>query len=240
MASSVNDISEEASSHNATGMFGVRKCVGCGIRMAEDELFVCADCANHLPLSYEWLTPSDNPTARLLWGKCHLERAVAGFLNQSHSSVSRMIYSLKYHGNMELGEWLGSFLAKEMMASGFFDGIDIIMPLPLHPRREQERGYNQSRAFAEGLARVTQLPLCDDAVARVRNTPSQATLTPDKRAGNMVGAFSVTHAEEIAWHHVLLVDDVITTGSSLASCASEMTKVEGVRVSMLAIGRTVI
>lgn len=221
-------------------LFAMRKCIGCEARMLRGESFVCAYCQAHLPFTYEELTPYDNPTARLLWGKCHVERAVAGLLNHSHSNVARMIYHLKYRGNTELGEWLGTLLAKRLCPHGFFDDIDIVMPLPLHPRRERARGYNQSLAFAEGLVDVTHIPIETRAVARVRDTPSQATLTPDKRSDNMVDAFRVVNPLLVAGKHILLVDDIITSGGSLASCIGEINKENEAHVSVLTIGRTVI
>lgn len=151
-----------------------------------------------------------------------------------------MIYHLKYRGNTELGEWLGALLAKRLLPHGFFDDIDVVMPLPLHPRRERARGYNQSLAFAQGLAGVTHIPIETSAVARVRDTPSQATLTPDKRSDNMVDAFRVVNSSLVEGKHILLVDDIITSGGSLASCIGEINKEDEARVSVLTIGRTMI
>ena len=134
--------------------------------------------------------------------------------------------------------YLGKVVAREMSPHGFFDGIDMIIPLPLHPARQRKRGYNQSCEFALGINSVLHIPVAEGIIVRTRNTKSQTLMTSTQRASNMIGAFAVARPEELKGKHVLLVDDILTTGASLGSCVDVLAKVADVRVSFLTIGKT--
>lgn len=214
------------------------RCGMCGARMATDEGIICPACSARLPRRDDTLNATDNSAARLVMQHVGVCRGAAWVDYVPRSEFADMIYGMKYHRHPETALKLGIMIAREMLPGGFFDGIDTIVPLPLHPIRERERGYNQSREFAHGLSRVLRLPVEDGAVARIRNTRSQTSLMPSQRMANVECAFSVTQPGRLRGRHALLVDDIVTTGASLSACMKEMAAVEGVRLSFLTIGKT--
>lgn len=214
-------------------------CVCCGRRLSGGERVLCAACNIGMPRRRDLLSPADNSTVRLLWGRADIERGAAWADYVPATALARAIYAMKYGGRRDIARVLGQMAAVEMSASGMFDGIDAVVPLPLHPARQRQRGYNQSLEIGAAVAAVAGLELCGSAVARLRNTPSQAAQAHNMRAANVHGAFGVPHPELLDGRHVLLVDDIITTGASLAECAHAMQAAAQVRVSFLTIGRTV-
>lgn len=214
------------------------RCGMCGARMASDESAVCPVCNAGLPRRKDMMNATDNPATRLVMQHVSVCRGAAWVDYVPRSAFADMIYSMKYQHHPEIGQRLGIMMAHEILPSGFFDGIDLIVPLPLHPIRERERGYNQSRELAFGLGQVLRLPVADGVVARVRNTNSQTSLMPSQRMANVEGAFGVKLPERLRGKHILLVDDILTTGASLSACMRVMSDVEDTRLSFLTIGKT--
>ena len=219
-------------------MVAPRYCEQCRRRLAVGERLFCSTCVMLLPRTGDELSPADNPAVRKLWGRVEVERGVSFAVYTPHVSFAPAVYAMKYGDRPDIADDFGRFIASELGASGLFDGIDVIVPLPLHRRRERERGYNQSTELARGISRVTGIPVCDDAVARTRYTPSQTTLSSDARASNVDGAFSLVRPERIKGRHVLLVDNIITTGASMAACAAVMARGGDITLSFLTVGRT--
>ena len=215
-----------------------RGCLMCGDRLSISERLLCTSCNMEIERTGEHLKPYDNVSARLFWGKLPIERCAAYLMYHPHSDFAQVIYDLKYRGHYEIGEELGLAMAREYSGSGFFDGIDMIVPMPLHPRRERERGYNQCREIAMALSHATRIPMRDDVVVRCRNTVSQTTLDHADRADNVNNAFALAKPDAVRGRHVLLVDDIVTTGSTLSACGSAVAKADGVRISIATVGRT--
>ncbi len=217
-------------------MLAPRACAACGHRLAEGEETLCTRCGIHLPRTGFASAPADNEMARLFWARLPIERAAALFYYHPHSPVARMVYDLKYRGQTATGRQMGRMAAREMAADGFFDGIDLILPLPLARRRERERGYNQSELIARGVADITGLPVVRDAVQRIRDTVSQTTLDHTGRSANMEAAFRLIRPEAVTGRHVLIVDDIVTTGASVTACGKAVAEAGGVRISVLSMG----
>lgn len=147
-----------------------RQCKLCGCRLAEDEQTLCLACSRKLPLTDDHLSPYDNNTARLLWGRMPVERATALTYYYPESFCALLMYKLKYGSQPDIGEWLGAYMANSFMPYALFDDIDIIVPLPIHKRRERERGYNQSHEIARGIGDISNIKVCNNIIERSRYT----------------------------------------------------------------------
>ena len=182
----------------------------------------------------------DNPVEKLFWGKIPLERATSYFLYHKGSNFRHILHLLKYEGRSDIGRTMGRFIAEEIAGSGFFDGIDAIVPVPLHPRKLRARGYNQSECLASGIADVTGIELDVQAVKRCVHSQTQTRKSAYERWENVAGIFRVDHPERYAGKHILLVDDVLTTGSTVTACADAFAGVEDLRISVLTLAKAAI
>jgi len=192
----------------------------------------------HLPLTHYEQSPLDNPLCRLFWGQFPVERAAALFSYEPQSPTSHMIYDMKYRSMPEIGEGLGMIIARQFAEAGFFMGIDVLMPVPITRRRQWQRGYNQSMEIARGVKMVTGLPICHRALRRTHFQESQTNQHAWERQRNVEGAFRLVSPDSIAGKHILLIDDIITTGATAIACGRELAKAEGVKISVLSIGYT--
>ena len=218
--------------------FQPRRCEICGSRLALSEHVICTACNMLLPRTFQCTDPYDNRMVRLFWGRVRAERGAAFLHYQPQSPVSRLFYQLKYHDRPDIAEQLGRLAALEFENSGFFEGIDFIVPLPLSKSRERKRGYNQCHEIALGIAQVTGIPILKNVVRRVKDTVTQTSKHAAERLDNMSKAFHCEHPELLNGKHVLLVDDLVTTGASLMSCAEEMQKNSDVLISIMTLGQT--
>ena len=212
-----------------------RPCAICGRRLSVNESLLCAVCHLHLPFTHYEKDPTDNPVARLFWGHFPVERAVALVYFIPKSEAGEMIYDMKYRGQADIGYDLGTIMAKQLAEQRFFDGIDALVSIPLHRHRLRERGYNQCDYIAQGIQQVTGIPLVKSAVQRIKDNPSQTHLQLLEREQNVANAFRVVRPELLESRHVLLIDDVMTTGATLLSCMQEMAKINGIRLSAFTI-----
>lgn len=172
----------------------------------------------------------------MCWGQMPIERATALFYYQKDSNYRHIIHELKYKGRKEVGEAMGRNMAYELENSHFFDGIDVIMPIPIHSKRFKKRGYNQSEWIAKGISAATNIPIDAHSVVRSTYTKTQVGLSTYQRWENVRGAFTLQHPEKFKNKHILIVDDVFTTGSTTIACADAYAQVEGVRISIIALG----
>lgn len=214
-----------------------RTCAACGERLAESERQVCTSCLLTLPRTHYARATAwqDNEMARLFWGRVEVERAAAWFFYRSGTSMSQMVHQMKYHHQPLLARHLGHLAAEEMSADGFFDGVDLLVPVPLTRRRERQRGYNQSREIARGISEVTGISMADRAVIRTRFEESQTRKSAAERMANVEGVFELTDAAAVAGRHVMLVDDVMTTGATLSACCRQLSAATDIKVSVFAL-----
>ncbi len=145
---------------------------------------------------------------------------------------------MKYLGHPEDGEIMGRMFAGEIKDDGFYEGIDLIVPVPLAKKRMRARGYNQSMEIAQGVSQITGIPVCDDVVIRKTFKSSQTKMNRWQRVDNVEDAFELKKPEKIRGKHLLMVDDVVTTGSTIISCAKEMMKCGEVKFSIISLGFT--
>lgn len=165
-----------------------------------------------------------------------IERCAALMFFHGGSQSSDIIYDMKYHNHPEIGVIMGELIAGEFAPKGFFKGMSLIVPVPLTKKRRRERGYNQSLEIARGVGRVTGLPVANDVVRRNVFAESQVMKDRWQRADNVEGAFELTRGDKIHGKHILLIDDVVTTGATICACGGELAKAGDVCVSVLSIG----
>lgn len=215
-----------------------RACPVCGMRMTVTEEVLCASCNRHLPRTFFWEHPLDNEMAKTFWIQIPVEKVAALFYYEAQSEASRLIYQLKYKGHPEIGEQLGKMTAEEIKESGFFEGIDILVPVPLTPEREKERGYNQSIEIAMGIHLATGIPVISNCLCRKAFAGSQTLKDRRSRQENVINAFQLLRPADLTGKHVLLIDDVVTTGATLVACGQEVMKAKPRAISILSLGYT--
>ena len=211
-----------------------RLCYACGNHLLRNENLICTECYVIIPRT-DYHFKEDNPVAQLFWGRCVIEKAAAFSYYNKGSRIRNLIHNLKYKGIKELGYELGKIYGLSLMSSGFTKDIDLIIPVPLHPAKERVRGFNQSNLISIGLGDAAKLPVSTNSLSRVAISATQTKRSRYERWTNVEGIFRVTDPMSITGKHVLLVDDVITTGSTIEACANELLKTEGVRVSVVAL-----
>ena len=211
-----------------------RLCYACGNHLLRNENLICTECYVVIPRTNYHLA-ENNPVEQLFWGRCMIEKAAAFSYFNKGSRIRNLIHSLKYKGIKEIGFELGKIYGLSLTSSGFTKDIDIIIPVPLHPSKERIRGFNQSEIISQGIAGASALPVDNNTLKRITVSATQTKRSRFERWTNVEGIFSVTDPLAIMGKHVLLVDDVITTGSTIESCANELLKIEGVRVSVVAL-----
>ena len=211
-----------------------RYCVCCGSRLALLEETLCTRCLEGLP-RVRFFSWEDNDIARIFWGLVDVQGAASFFHYTRHSPYSRILFALKYHNRPEVGKAMGRMMGEALKRKGFFEGVDLIVPVPLSRKKERQRGYNQSAWIARGIAEATGLPVDTQSVVRTVSNPSQTSLDEHQRQENVRNIFGVAHPERLEGRHILLVDDVITTGATMKSCAETIAHACHVRFSVLSL-----
>ncbi len=225
-------------------LFFPRICPMCGRRLVGGEEALCVTCNLHLPRTDTWQHPYDNEMAKMFWHLLPVERCGALFFYQGHSIPSILLYQLKYGNRSDIGVALGRLLADEGERSGFYEGIDAIVPVPLAKERQKKRGYNQSERIAQGISEKTGLPVWNHVVTRDTFRESQTHKNRWERQVNVDHVFSLgepflpggSENAAVQGKHLLVVDDVCTTGATVLSCCSALMKAGNVRFSIVSVG----
>jgi len=212
-------------------------CLCCGESLVHGEEMVCTRCLIDMKRT-NYHTVPDNALEQLFWGRCQIERGAAFSVYNRGSHIRKLIHVMKYKGGKELGYRLGKLYGGYLNHTPFMEGIDAFIPVPLHPTRLKARGYNQSDYIARGLSDVTGVPVCSNVLIRSTKTTTQTHRRRYERWENVEGLFVVSSHESIIGKHIMLVDDVITTGSTMEACAEALLKHEGTRVSVVALAVT--
>ncbi len=209
-------------------------CVACNAALtASAAQCFCFKCRRELDRAD--FDPHDNEILQRLWGRVPLEAAAALYFFRKKSPVQWALHHLKYSNQPDIGRRLGHLLGLQMLAHPHFKTVGAIVPVPLHPLKQRQRGYNQSTAIAEGLAEVLHAPVLPHVLARGTHTVSQTRKHRMERFQNVDTAFSMARPQTVAGKHVLLVDDVLTTGATIETCGNLLAGVEGTRVSVATI-----
>ena len=216
-----------------------RRCVVCNNRLQKGEAVVCGHCLLSNPMDGVFINFADNRMVDCLKGRGDVVRANALFEFHPKSAMANLVYKMKYRGRAEIGVLMGRHAALVLSSRGFFDGVDMIVPVPLTRKRRRQRGFNQSELIAEGISDVTGISVNRRAFRRVRFTASQTTLRGEERMSNVDGAFLLADPEALSVRHVLMVDDIFTTGGTMSACMREISaNTSGTRFSILTLGLT--
>jgi ComF family protein len=205
-------------------------CAVCGNILYREETSVCTKCLYHIPKTNFHLN-SNNEVAQLFWGRINLQAVTSYYYYYKGSKFQGIIHQCKYSGKKNIGYDLGKLYAVELKHTSFSE-IDVIHPVPLHNKKLKKRGYNQSEYIAQGMAEIFKKPVITDAVYRVKAAETQTKKSKYERWENVEGIFKVKDFYKLENKHVLLVDDVITTGSTIEACAAEILKLNNTKVSV--------
>jgi ComF family protein len=217
-------------------LFYPNLCAACGRALSSGEHHLCSVCLWRLPKTNFHLQ-EDNPVYRRFLGKTNIASAASFVFFDKGEKVQRMMHSLKYQGNIEIGIFLGELYGIELKSSPQFSGCDAIVPVPLHLKKVRTRGYNQSDSIADGLSNTLGIPVYKKLVERTVFTSTQTRKSRYARFENVENVFHLKEEKTNA-KHFLLVDDIITTGSTLEACAQCLNEIDGVKVSIATIACT--
>ena len=215
-------------------LFYPHNCLGCGSDIIEKENFLCLECINNLPHT-GFALHANNPVEKIFWGRIPVVAGMSEFYFSKDSIIQNLIHEFKYRGNKNLGLYLGKIIGKTMLNSNRFSNIDFLIPLPLFTEKEFKRGFNQSSILCSGIKEVMNIPVITKNVIRRIHTETQTKKGRIQRWENVEKSFSVIEPEMLKGKHILLVDDVITTGATIEACGREILKTEGIQMSVASL-----
>ncbi|WP_345950524.1 phosphoribosyltransferase family protein [Mucilaginibacter sp. PAMB04274] len=215
-----------------------RLCQACRASLLGTEDLLCTHCLYDLPYT-NFASQPGNIVAQQFWGKVNVQFAYALLYFEKGGKVQHLIHQFKYKDMPAIGNKLGNIAGEQLIVNPSLGTVDYIIPVPLHKNRLRERGYNQSARFAQGLADKLSAPALENNLVRLVKTSTQTRKSRFERHENMKQVFAVLKPEQLAGKHILLVDDIVTTGSTLEACAQELLKVQGLTLSIATIAYAV-
>jgi len=209
-----------------------RVCPGCNEGLMKNEKCICTSCLTGL-YKTEYYKYHANPVSKMLWGRIEFDSAMALYSYTKDSKIQKLIYALKYNNQPIIGEFLGVELGKELLKSPKCEDFDVIIPVPIHKKKERERGYNQSFYIAIGVSAVLKLPVYNDVLISNSHKTSQTSKNRYNRWLNKQNTYlKSSETKTLEKKHVLIVDDVITTGSTIENCVSILKEIQGIKISI--------
>ncbi len=206
-------------------------CTGCGSDLVEDDNLLCLQCVNDLPHT-NFAMHANNPVEKIFWGRLALTAAMSEFYFAKGTLIQALIHEFKYKNNKDVGLYLGVMMGSSLLNNNRFTNVDALIPLPLFADKEFKRGYNQATILCNGMSEIMGIPVIKNNVIRKRFTETQTKKHRTERWQNVEGSFEINNAQEIKDKHILLVDDVVTTGATLEACGIEILKIEGTKLSI--------
>jgi ComF family protein len=211
-----------------------RRCEACGDHLFKHEKFICNYCQLNLPTNNYHLDP-ENRLVQVLAGRVPLVHGLCFYLFEKSGKVQKLLHAIKYQDQKELGEYLGKMYATSLLNANCTGDIDLVLPVPLHHNKLKVRGYNQSEWYARGLASTLNRQLDVDSLVRIKETATQTKKKKYQRWENVDGIFELKAAEKLEHKHVLLVDDVVTTGATIEAAWQVLKPVKGLKISVASI-----
>lgn len=215
-------------------LFYPNLCGGCEVPLAKGEEHLCLHCRLDLPFT-GFETLRDNPVEKVFYGRVQLNFATSLLYFSKGEKVQQILHNVKYNDRKELALFIGRIFGQRLQNNPYLHDVTTIIPVPLHPQKEHLRGYNQSALFAEGMNEVLQHKLSLDNLQRDVFTETQTRKNRTERWENVEKAFRVRQPDYLKGQHILLVDDVLTTGATLEACAQALVSVSGCKVSIATI-----
>ncbi len=213
-------------------------CLACGTPLQKEEDTICLSCIVKLPKTNFHLLP-ENPVSELFYGRFPVARATAFLYFRKHGIVQRLIHLLKYHGAQEVGIKLGMLFGEDLKETPFMEGIDYLVPVPLHSKKLAVRGYNQAELIGTGMRNSLGIPLVKNQLVRRQFTETQTRKSMYERWENVSNVFEVKDPSFFEHKHILLIDDVITTGSTMEACMHTLKEIAGTQVSVAVLAKPV-
>lgn len=214
---------------NFLSFFYPALCPSCQQAMQQHEKVICLNCMLHLPET-DYHTEKENPAWLLFAGRVKIERVASLLAYKKGNHVQSLLHHFKYKGDQDIGVSLGKYYGEKLIQIIDFQEIDLIIPIPLHPKKQKQRGYNQSECFAKGLSEGMQKPYSVTALTRNVFTETQTKKNRIGRWENVKSVFDISESEQIKGKNLLLCDDVLTTGATLEAAAQQLLSVEGVKI----------
>ena len=212
-------------------LFYPKVCSACGNLLMQNEEIVCLSCRYLLPKTlYE--KNADNPLAQMFYGQIDFHAVTAEYFFSKTGKVQHLLHQLKYEGNKDAGLFLGQQLGESIKNTELFQGIDCLVPIPLHPKKEHLRGYNQSYIIAQGVEEKTKITIIKDCLYRKTFTSTQTKKSREERWNNVKDIFDIRNHERLQGKHVLIIDDVLTTGATLMAAANTLSKIPNIKISV--------
>jgi len=229
LKSYLNDFSHLLYPHN---------CEGCGTDVLNDDAILCTKCLFDLPET-NFTNTKNNPVEKIFYGRLNIIAATAAYYFTKNSLLQHLMIQLKYRNNKDIGFFLGKQLGYQLQESERFNDVDVLVPLPLNPKKEKKRGYNQAMIICEGIASVWQKPVLKNALIRTQFTETQTQQDRIHRWQNMQHVFAMADKNSLQGKHVLLVDDVITTGATLEACGNTIVNIPNTQLSIATLAWTI-
>ncbi len=210
-----------------------KNCPACGRPLRLFGANICGRCSQNLPETHFFEAPN-NPIEKIFYGRLPISAGAAAWYFHKNSALQALLFQLKYKSNKEVGLFLGKQMGALLAASERFSSIDALVPVPLHPQALSKRGFNQAALICEGIGQVWHKPVLTGAIARTKHTSTQTKQTRAERWDNMENAFTIKDPISINGKHLLIIDDVITTGATIEACGKTLLTIKDVRVSVAA------
>lgn len=211
-------------------LFYPQVCPACGNLLTYNEETICISCRYLLPKTLYEKNP-DNPLSQYFLGQVDFHAVTAEFFFSKTGKVQQLLHQLKYQGNKDAGFFLGQQIGESIKNTELFQNIDYLVPIPLHPKKEYLRGYNQSYIIAQGVEDKTKIPIIKDCLYRRVFTSTQTKKSREERWENVKDIFDIKNGNLLINKHILLIDDVLTTGATLLAAGKVLSKIPNIKIS---------
>ncbi len=218
-----------------THLFYPHLCEGCNKPLIANEWILCISCEAQLPETGNCTIP-ENETGLRFAGRIPYIYAASFAYFTDEGLLQHLIHGLKYKNKQDIGRYLGSIFGQQLNSSGWIKEVDMIVPVPLHPAKLAARGFNQSELIAAGISVATGIPVYNNILLRTRNTESQTKKSRSERVDNMKNAFCISENSNINGKHILICDDILTTGATIEACALTLSTEKSIKISIATIG----